>query len=170
MTSTFPNGTRVNNDPDYHGAFRVGAAYQNGMSNRKWMVNYTHLSELTTNNVSGNFLWATVGRADFASSFENYSGLASSAIDTRYDRVDLLASEPLKWFDLHFAFLYGLEYAKIKVDENYAFAVTAGNTGTVTSNSSFTGIYLRLAFIVLTTYRSRACRCRAPCRLTRSRP
>jgi hypothetical protein len=137
-TSATPQGALVNNDPDFKSAFRVGVGYEFGGSNRAINAYYTHLSETQTKNISGNFLWATVGRADLASAFENYAGTASSSISIKHDRFDLLFSEPVKWFDARVAMLYGLEYARINVDDNYTYV--GATTGTVANSSRYSGV------------------------------
>lgn len=139
VTTTVPQGAGINNDPDFKSAYRVGVGYEFGGSNRAINAYYTHLSETSAKSVAGNFLWASLGRADFASGFENYAGTASSSIGIRYDRFDLLFSEPLKWFDARVALLYGLEYARIKVDEAYRYE-SAGALGTISNSSHVDGI------------------------------
>jgi hypothetical protein len=144
VTSVTPIGTKISNDPDFNSAYRVGVGYEFGGTNRAINASYTHLGDTTNKAVAGTNLWATVGRPDLTSSFENYSGSATSSIRTSYDRVDVLFSEPVKWFDARVALLYGLEYAKIRVNENIAYNnptfAGVGVFGSVSNSSSVEGI------------------------------
>lgn len=134
-----PNGTALTNDPNDKAAFRLSAAYTFGDTGREIIAAWSHLNINQAATVAGPALWATVGRADFASNFEAYSGTATSSVGLNYDRIDLLLGEPLKWSDARFSFLYGLEYARIGVSEDYSF-VSGGTTGTANYSSKLSGI------------------------------
>jgi hypothetical protein len=144
ITTTFPNGVRENNEIDSEFAYRLALAYDLGPSNRRVRASYTHLDADNAEIVSGDFLWATVGRADFASGFENYAGTAASAIDLSYDSFDLLFSEPLKWSETRVSLLYGLEYADVELDELQTFDALV--IGTVSNTSDTDGIGPKVGF------------------------
>lgn len=62
-----PTGERINNDFDFHPGFRVGGAYAFCQGARSIHGAYTRLCVTEKKTVSGDFLWATLGTADFAS-------------------------------------------------------------------------------------------------------
>lgn len=127
ITTTFPNGERKNNDFDFRPGFRVGAAYAFCHCNRGLEVSYTYLYSKKHKNVAGNFLWATVGRADFASVFENYTGEASSALSSLYQSAEAkFVQQTLHCCGVNLAFQAGLEYAYFNLRENYEYAITTG--------------------------------------------
>jgi hypothetical protein len=138
ISTTSPNGTRINNDFDMDGAYRLGLAYQ-FQSGRKLEAAYTNFGEKNAGSVNGNNLWATRGSADMLSAFENYAGTASSALDLSYSRFDLLMSEPVHAWGARLSFLYGLEYAKIDLKERHRYS-SAAATGASTNSSELRGI------------------------------
>ena len=138
-STTFPNGTRINNELDYQSAFRVGAAYEFCDSKRVLQVNYTSLDASQSETVAGDFLWATLGRADFASAFENYAGTASSSLDLSYQRIDASFSQPWPVYKDNVYFRYGVEYANLDLREDYTY-VSAGTTGTIAQESNTVGV------------------------------
>lgn len=140
LTSTaFPNGQRTNNDYDYEPAFRVGAVYAFADTGRSVELSYLRLDTDASETVAGDFLWATVGRADVASAFENYSGTASAHTDALFQRIDVHVTQPWQFAGMEIGFQFGAEWADFRVGENYAFA-SAIATGTVSSASRSWGI------------------------------
>src|SRR5262249_26784818 len=107
----FPNGERVNNDFQFHPGFRVSAAYS--ACGDQWIqLDYARLEVKRSKTVHGDFLWATVGRPDLTSSFENYAGSASSRLNLLYQRADaLLVQQMLTCGGMDVSLKAGLEYA-----------------------------------------------------------
>ena len=139
-----PNGTLYANDPSYGSAFRIGAAYTNGLTGRKLMVSYSQLASSSVKQVSGSNLWAARGSADLLANFENYTGSATSDIDLKYRRADLLMSEPVTWLGSDLSFLYGIEYASMNWDETETYARAV--TGVSTSSAKFNGVGPQIGF------------------------
>ena len=138
-STTFPNGTRVNNDFDFHSAFRVGAGYRFHDDKRLLQVNYTFVDADQSTTIDGDFLWATVGRADFASAFENYAGTASSSLEFTYHRIDASYSQPWQVYDDSVFFRYGVDYANLRLKEDNTFT-SAFTTGTIAQESHTVGV------------------------------
>ena len=143
-TSGSPDGTLYTNDPGYKAAFRIGATYTNGFTGRKLMAFYTQLFDSSIQQFSGSNLWAARGSADLLANFENYTGTATSEIDLKYRRFDVLMSEPVNWGDSDLNFLYGIEYAHMKWDETETYVRTV--TGTSTSSAKFNGVGPQIGF------------------------
>lgn len=148
-TSTFPTGTRRNNDFNFNSGYRVGGAYLFCDCNRELLVRYTNLNFTQRKTVTGDFLWATQGRADFASGFENYAGTASSQLKFLYQNIDAVFAQQL--YDccgLDFAVEFGLEAVELKLNESYTYAVTGADIGTIDQHSKTTGIGPKVGFAV----------------------
>lgn len=145
-TSTFPEGKRVNNDFDFHSGYRVGGTYSFCDCNRELLFSYSHLGFKQDETVTGSFLWGTVGRADFATNFENYSGSAKSELDYLYQRYDLLYSQQIyNCCKLDVNVQFGLEAADLKLNEDYTF-INGATTGLVKQHSKAWGIGPQLGF------------------------
>lgn len=161
-TTTFPNGKRKNNDFDFHSGFRVGVGYSCD-DNSELSVSYARLSFNQSKTVTGDFLWATLGRADFTSSFENYTGTASSKHDYTYQRLDALYGQKL--FDcsnFSFGVAFGLEAAELRLTDNFTYvsAAEGGSIGTVHQHSRTRGIGPELGFgLDYLLYKGDACSC-----------
>jgi hypothetical protein len=139
-SSTFPSGQRTSNDYGYEPAFRIGAGYTfPEAGGRSVELSYTRLDADASETVAGDFLWATVGRADFASVFENYSGIATARTDAQYQRIDAHVTQPWQFAGIDVGFLFGAEWADFRVGERYAFASAAAD-GSVSSASRTWGI------------------------------
>lgn len=122
-----PIGTRVNNDFDFHPGFRVGGTYAFCDCNREMQIFYTRLRAVESKTISGDFLWAAVGFPDFANFYQVYSGTASSDLDLLYQRVDgLLAQEVLCVCGLDIYLNVGIEFAYLRLDEQYVFTDSSG--------------------------------------------
>lgn len=93
VTTAFPNGTRYHNDFEFTPAFRVFGGFSFCDCNKEIVLSYTRLSQTQQRTITGDFLWATIGRADLVSAFENYTGSASSDLDLLYQRIDALYSQ-----------------------------------------------------------------------------
>lgn len=146
VTSTFPNGKRENNNPQYHSGYRVGAGYSFCDCDSELLAAYTYLQFDQSKNVSGDFLWATLGRADFASAFENYAGTASSKLKFRYQRIDALYAHQLyDRCNLDVAILFGIEGAELRLKERYNYA-SVTNAGTVNQYSKISGLGPQFGF------------------------
>ncbi|MDP1834420.1 MAG: Lpg1974 family pore-forming outer membrane protein [Chlamydiales bacterium] len=139
-TTTFPNGKRENNDFHFHSGYRVGGAY--GLTEaRQFQVYYTHLGVDRSKTVSGSFLWATLGRADLTSGFENYAGTATSNLHLLYQRVDgLIAQQAFAFDDANLFLNFGMEYAYLRLNEDYEYSITGGPLGTIEQRSKAWGI------------------------------
>lgn len=146
VTTTYPNGKRKDNDANFHSGYRVGAGYTFCGCNNELLASYTHLQFDQSKKVSGDFLWATVGRPDLTSLFEDYAGTASSKLDFLYQRLDGLYSHQL--YDncgLNFAFLFGLEAVELRLKERYTYE-SATFLGTVHQKSRVEAIGPQIGF------------------------
>lgn len=134
VSTTFPNGKRHNNDFDFHSGWRVGVGHTFCDCNGELALAYTQLEYNQSNHITDDFLWATVGRADFANAFENFSGTASSKLDLRYQRIDALYSQPV--FNdcncgFNFAVQFGIEAAQLRLKERNTYVSGQGSVATV---------------------------------------
>jgi hypothetical protein len=123
ITSTSPSGQRKNNDFEFLPGFRLGLKYGLCECNREATLAFTWLGATQRSTTNGPFLWATVGRADLVSSFENYAGSASSKLNILYERVDALLGQQI--YDncgLNIDLNLGLEYAFLRLSEDYEYA------------------------------------------------
>lgn len=149
-STTFPNGRRENNDCKFYSGYRVTGVYTFCDCNcdREAVVSYAHLAGSQGKNVSGNFLWATRGRADFTSSFENYSGTADSRLGFNYERLDALYAQRIyNCCGLDVRLDFGLEYALLRLKERCTFA-GGQNTGTIREKCRTWGIGPQFGFDV----------------------
>jgi hypothetical protein len=128
ITTAFPNGSRVNNDPKWHSGWRVGGTVAFGDcdwncgNNGKFLLAYTNFSQKHTKTVAGDFLWATLGRPDLASQFENYAGFASSQLRNTYHRWDLLyIKEIANVCKLNADIQFGFEGVEIKYNQDVVY-------------------------------------------------
>lgn len=131
VSTTFPNGKRENNDFDFKSGFRVGLEYAMCPTHREVAAYYTHLSAHQEKTVSGSHLWATVGRPDQVSSFENFAGTAASRLGILYQRGDLVFSQQaISSCGMYFYIEPSLEYAYLRLDEHYDYqkATAHGST------------------------------------------
>lgn len=145
-STTFPNGTRRDNDFGFQSGFRVGGGYTFCDCNRGLEAYYTRLQFKESKTIDGDFLWATVGRPDFVSAFENYTGSASSSIKYLYQRIDALYDQHI--FDccgLDFAVKFGLEAAELKLRESFTYSSVA-SLGTVHQHSKVWGVGPEMGF------------------------
>ena len=146
-STTFPNGTRKNNDFKFHNGYRIGGSYTLCECAAQIDLFYAHLSNKQNRTVTGDFLWATLGRPDFASSFENYTGSAHSHLKNTYNRIDAFYSQQV--FDccgLGIGVQFGLEVADLKLNENYTYA-SRTTLGTISSHSHACGLGPQLGFV-----------------------
>lgn len=141
VSTSFPNGRRENNEFEHEPAFRIGAGYTVAESGRSVELSYTRLAADAGETVRGDFLWATVGHPNLATSFENYRGSASARIDADYQRIDLHVTQPWQVAGLDLGVRFGLEWADFRIGERYRF-VNEGTatTGVVSSASRSWGI------------------------------
>lgn len=147
VTTAFPNGTRINNDFNYRSGYRVGGSYAFCDCDREFSVSYTHLKTSKTKTVTGDFLWATNGRADFASAFEDYTGTATSSLGYHYQRYDGLFSQKIySCCGTDVRFQFGVEYAQLRFNESYTYAVVGGALGTISQRSKTWGVGPELGF------------------------
>ena len=108
------------------------------------MASYTQFFDSSVQQFSGSNLWAARGSADLLANFENYAGTATSEIDLKYRRVDVLMSEPVNWPGSDLNFLYGIEYAHMNWDETETYVRTV--TATSTSSAKFNGVGPQIGF------------------------
>lgn len=143
QSTAFPNGLRLNNDFDYEPGVRIGAMFWGDGDGADLQIDYTWLEADTTRTVAGDFLWATVGRSDFASAFENYGGTATSELDLAYNAFNAQFSRPLQALGSNVSFLYGVEFAKLDFDQRYAFE-DAQQLGTIVESADTWGLGAKL--------------------------
>lgn len=125
IATASPNGKRLNNDFNFKPGFRVGAEYACCDSRRGIQGFYSRVSASEHRTVSGEHLWATLGRPDLTSSFEDYSGTASSRLSMLYQSADLNYSQQiLNTCGLYFYIQPGIEYAYLRLEENYEYELT----------------------------------------------
>jgi len=149
VTTTSPNGTRLNNDFNFKPGFRVGGAYSLCECDADFSASYTYLKAKQNKTVSGDFLWATVGSADLVSGFENYAGTASSRLNLLYERVDASYDQlAFKCCGTDVYVKLGLEAAFLKLNENYAYQTNATSSiaSTVHQSSRSWGVGPQIGF------------------------
>ena len=147
ITTTFPNGKRKHNDVDFHSGFRVGGGYTFCGCSSEVNVAYTQLQFTEKRNIAGDFLWATVGRPDLTSSFENYAGVASSRLKFLYERFDGLFSQEIinNCCGLNVAVQFGIEAAQLRLKERYVYD-SETNLGIVHQYSRAKGVGPQIGF------------------------
>lgn len=147
VSTTFPNGNRLNNDFGFSPGFRVGAEYSFCEPQRELQTYYTYLNTDQSKNVTGDYLWATIGRSDLASSFENYTGSASSKIKLFYQRLDVLFEQRIvNSSGLFFYVQPGIEYAYVRLNEHFSYLSNVPATATIQQKSKAWGIGPEMGF------------------------
>lgn len=141
ITTSFPNGTKENNDFNIWPGFRVGGAIGFCDSYRSINGYYSWLLAKKTRRVDGQFLWATMGPPDLIASFENYTGEASSSLDLLYQRADIVLTQRF-WYNNRgeLNFFGGLEFGYGRLQEDYLYRSSAANVGTIDQKSRFWGL------------------------------
>lgn len=148
VTSTNPNGQRDFNSVGFNPGFRIGGALDLDSCGRQIEIYYTRLRADHTKTVRGDFLWATQGRPDIASVFDNYSGLARSYVDALYQRIDADVIQAVCLNNgLSVSFLAGLEWAYLDVVENINY-ISAVNNAFIGQESKIWGIGPQVGFIL----------------------
>ncbi len=145
VSTTFPNGVRENNDFRFQPGFRLGIAYSSPETGREFQLRYSRLDTDESQFVGGDFLWATLGRADFTSVFENYTGTASSRLDLVYQRTDALISQSIPLSSAEAFVQLGVEHASVRLDEGYTYD-SGVNLGTIDQRSRMWGIGPQFGF------------------------
>ncbi len=137
-----PAGTRINNEFDFHPGFRIGGMYRFDQENLNFQAHYTRLSETQNKLVSGPFLWATVGMANFINPvFSNYTGTACSHLDIFYQGVNGFFDQKIACHNGLNLFLQGgFEYAYIRLQEDYRFINSTPVVGDISLNTFSSGI------------------------------
>lgn len=140
-STVFPHGTRENHNCRFHSGFRGGIIFApQDFCGRQFRGYYTRLSTNQTKTVKGDFLWATLGHPDLASSFENYAGEASARFDFLYQRGDILFSQKLfRCKKMDFYFQGGAEFASIHFHEDYTYT-SATDLGLIKQKSKTWGV------------------------------
>lgn len=147
VSTTFPNGTRRDNELRFHSGYRVGAEYAFCGKDRELQAFYTHVKADNTKQESGQFLWATVGRPDVISDFENYNGYAKSKLQVFYQRLDTNLSQlALDAKGLYFYLQPGIEFASMRVDAFHHYQIKGGSTATVDQRSRSWGVGPQMGF------------------------
>lgn len=145
--STFPNGSRLNNDFDFKPGFRVGVAGGFGNGCTDFAITYTRLSGNQNRSVSGTNLSATIGRADVAGGFDNYAGTAGSQLHLIHHRVDALVGQKvINCYGVDLSVQFGLEYAFLRLNEANNYEVTGGATAAINQKSRTWGVGPELGF------------------------
>lgn len=144
--SAFPSGIRKDNAPDFHPGFRVGLTYGFCDCCRTLRLDYTYLGFKQTDTVTGTNLWATKGRPDMISQFQDYSGEAASRLQYLYQRVNATMAQPvMDCCGLNVSLRYGLEYAFLRLNEEYAY-VSATTIGLGREKSHTWGVGPQIGF------------------------
>lgn len=159
-STTFPNGTRKNNDFNFHSGYRVGGAFLFCDCERELQITYTNLNFKQNKEVAGDFLWATVGRPDVVSAFESFAGTADSGLKFTYQNIDAFYAQQL--FDccgLDFGVQIGLEAVELKLHETYTYT-SATTTAIIHQHCKTNGIGPKLGFAIgYELYQSDNCTC-----------
>ncbi len=146
-TTTFPNGERIQNNFGFHSGYRLGVEYSFCNPEREFQVFYSRLNMEQKKTVAGEFLWATVGRPDMTSSFENYQGTASSNLNLLYQRIDgLFSQQMIDSSGLTLSLTPGLEFAYLRLDEHYAYQVNTGALGVAIQKGKTWGVGPQMGF------------------------
>lgn len=141
VSTGFPNGTKINNDFSFSSGFRVGAEYSLCNPSREFQAFYTYLGTEQTKTVSGSFLWATLGRTDFTSNFENYTGSATAEQHLLYQRLDLTyAQRVLESVGLYLYLKPGVELAYLRYNEDFRYQITGSSLGQIQERSKVRGV------------------------------
>lgn len=147
VTTDFPNGTRENNDFDFQSGFRVGGAYAFCDCGLEVQGYYTRLRATESKTVSGSHLWATIGRPDLVSNFEDYAGSASSDLDLLYQRADgFFAKKIFCCCGWDFYVEGGIEYAFIRLREEIGYRNDEEDVGVIFQKSRTWGIGPQFGF------------------------
>ena len=145
-STTFPNGERENNDFSFSPAFRVGIEYAGCDKKRELEAFYARLSTDQNSTISGAHLWATLGRPDLTSNFENYNGTASSDLHLLYQNAEIHFSQQiLNSYETYLYIKPGIEFAYFRLHENYAYQITGVSLGTITEKSKTWGVGPQIA-------------------------
>lgn len=140
-TTSFPDGKRQNNDFGFTPAFRVGGEYAFCETRRKLQSYYTHLNSHDEHRTTGDHLWATLGRPDLTSNFESYNGFASSDLNLLYQRLDTsFFQQALNCYGFQLSIQPGIEYAYMRLREQYEYHSSSPLTGVITQKSRAWGI------------------------------
>lgn len=146
ITSTFPNGTRTNNNFEFSPGFRAGIGY--GFCNSRALeLSYSWLGTTQNKTINGSFLWATIGRPDFTSVFENYSGSASSSLSTLYQNFEAtFIQQTAKLCGLNVNLQAGIEAAYLRLQETLSYHITGSVLGTIDQKSRTWGVGPQFGF------------------------
>lgn len=145
-STTAPNGKILNNNFSFSPGFRVGAGYDLANTSA-FELSYTWLQATQNRTVTGSFLWATVGAPDFASTFENYAGSASSNLNSLYESLEARFTHNL-WHcnDVDIELIGGIESAYMRLSENYTYQISGGALGTVYRKGTTWGVGPQVGF------------------------
>ncbi|MDP1834419.1 MAG: Lpg1974 family pore-forming outer membrane protein [Chlamydiales bacterium] len=140
VTSAFPNGTRENNDFRFSTGYRVGGVLGLDVG-REFQAYYTNLGVDRSKTITGDFLWATIGQSNLVTVFENYAGAATSNLHLLYQRADgILAQQAFNFEGADLFLNFGVEYAYLRLNEDYQYSVTGGAVATIDRRSKAWGI------------------------------
>ncbi len=146
-STSYPNGTKLNNDFSFQPGFRVGAEYSLCSPQREFQVYYTYLGAEQNRTITSSNLWATLGRADFASSFENYTGGATADLHLLYQRLDFTyAQQILNSVGLYLYLEPAIEFAYLRFNEGYSYSISGGAQGSIQERSKVEGVGPQLGF------------------------
>lgn len=165
ISTTFPNGKRKNVDLGFHSGYRVGGAYLFCDCDREVQVTYTNLDFTHSKTISGDFLWGTVGNADFLFNFEDYTGTASSHNSFYYQNIDAFYAQQLfEGCCLDFSVQVGLEAVELKYNNHITYTnnavPSAPVVGLVRQHSKTNAIGPKVGFAVgYELFQSSNCAC-----------
>ena len=145
-----PNGTRKNNDFGYSPGFRLGAEFACCDHHREVQASFAFLGTQQNRTISGDNLWASVGRPDFSDLFENYAGTASSHLQLYYEQLDVNFSQQMgNSYGMYFYFQPGIEYAYLRLNERISyFEEVAPRLGQIDEKSSLWGVGPQIGLVL----------------------
>lgn len=140
-STSYPSGTRMNNDFGFKPAFRVGAEYSCCNRSRAAQAFFTQLNGTQDKTVAGPHLSATIGTPPLTETVGNYSGTASAKLDLLYNNLDVnLSQKILNIYGMNLYIQPGLEYAYFRLKEDYTYEKADGNLAVIDQESKAWGL------------------------------
>lgn len=142
-TFTTPDGSRVNNEPDFHSAFRVGGFYNFCNCKNDLNIRYTHLRGSSKDSVEGTFLFNTQGfPGNGVQIGQPITGFINSNLNFKYYAGDVVFGQLLiQDCPFNLTLFGGLHTAYIGFRENiFTFERTISFSNTLEEKSHLWGI------------------------------
>lgn len=145
FSSTFatPNGSRVNNEPDFYSAFRVGGVYNFCNCKNDLNIRYTYLNGNSKDSVEGTFLFNTQGfPGNGVQIGQPITGFINSDLNFKYCAGDVVFGQLLiNDCPFNLSLFGGLHAAYIRFRENiFTFESTISFSNTLEEKSHLWGI------------------------------